>query len=847
MPWKIIWLEVYHNRKFAFLFLLNLVVGLVGFISLDGFKNSFSLQLQDASRDLLTADLSVGARRSFSDSEKDTIKKIVGYSAELSTTRTLYSMAASPSRTALVELVAIDDNHPLVGAIRLGDDTIVGSGRAHDLNQAEEDPTIWVVPEILTQFKRELGDTLRLGTLDFRIAQTIADDSGMSIANAGFAPRIYMGRSFLAKTGLLQKGTTSRQAINILLPQQRRDEVALLSKALSQKFDNTVRVTNYLRAGQDNGRLLSYLTDYLGLVSLVALFLSGIGAFYLFRSYMAQKEKDIAVLLSLGLSGRRATIIYMFQLVLLGSVAAIAASLLSLVLLPQLVKLLAQFAPIELQLTLGYRTLLSALLLGSLTPLLLCLPLLLSISDIKPSLLFQEFSSFSLQLRLKNILGFIPIAVGTYGLAVWQANSYLVGSLFFAGLIAACLAVGGIGLMLLWLLEKIKSSSLGFRFAQSYLTRHKISSISCFLALALSTVLINLIPQIESTLLKEIARPEGEALPSLFVFDIQAEQEERLKEMLKEEGLELSYLAPMVRGRLTGVNGETLDKVGPEQVFSREEERSRRMRNREANISYSLKLNPSEEIISGKAFSGSYTGDFTEPGELSLEQRYASRLGIEIGDKLSFEIQGLPIEGRVVNLRRVKWNSFQPNFFIKFQDGVINDAPKTFLGVVPPVDYETKIRLQNTIVSEFPNISIIDVSKVVGKLAEVIAQMSQILKVMAWLSVLSGLVVTFSIANHKAQSRLWDVNLLKVLGTSFGTVRMMIFSEFFLLSAAAALFGVIVSVGASFGLGTVLFGGLWEFDGTSALLTTVLIIALCLGVSQLASRRVLASKAQLYL
>ena len=148
MPWKIIWLEVFHNRKFAVLFLINLMVGLLGFISLDGFKNSFSNQLQDASRDLLTADISVGSRRSFTEAERQTIRELVGHRSEMSATRTLYSMAASPSRTALTELVAIEDNHPLVGAIRLGNGSIVTGGRNNDLNQVTAKPEIWVVPEI---------------------------------------------------------------------------------------------------------------------------------------------------------------------------------------------------------------------------------------------------------------------------------------------------------------------------------------------------------------------------------------------------------------------------------------------------------------------------------------------------------------------------------------------------------------------------------------------------------------------------------------------------------------------------------------------------------------------------
>ncbi|NRA63741.1 MAG: hypothetical protein HRU19_04615 [Pseudobacteriovorax sp.] len=842
MPWKIIWIELLHSKKFSLLFLLNLSIGLLGFIGLDAFKTSFSKQLEDAARNLLTADVSVSSRRNFNPEEVTTIKDLETMGAKVSEKRSLYSMAASPTRSALVEINAIDDRHPLIGSITLDDTIVIESDRETTINSR---PEVWVSSEVITQFGVRLGETLRIGSLDFVVAHVITDDTGVSLANTGYAPRIYMGLSQLDETGLIKQGTTSRQTFNILLgPDQ---DTKGVTEELFNRFDNTVRVTNFLKSGQDNGRILSYLTDYLGLVSLVALFLSGVGTFYLFRSYMAGKQKEIAVLLTLGLSGRKATIIYTIQLVSLGGLAAVLASASSFSLLPLGIKLLGQFSPVAIELNLTMSTLGAAMILGIFTPFFLCLPLLLAIGDVKPSMLFQEFNETSFNIRTKQFLGFIPALIAGYLLSVWQAHSYFIGSLFYFGVVFSSLLIAALGLFLLSFVAKLSPKSFSLRFATSYLTRNRLSSLTCFLALSLSTMLINLIPQLESTLLKEISRPEGEQLPSLFVFDIQAEQEAPLSKLLNDNEAPASFLAPMIRGRLKGINGEELDKGSNERQFSREDERAQRMRNREANLSYGDELNASETIVAGQPFSGTFQGDFNDPGEVSIEERYAGRLGIKLGDTLNFDIQGLSFDGTVVNLRKVKWNSFKPNFFIKFQSGVIDDAPKTYLAAIPPMGFDKKIKIQNQIVEAFPNISIIDVSKVVEKLTEVISQMSQILKVMAWLSVIAGLVVTLSIANHKAQERLWDINLLKVLGTPFKNIRNIVVWEFAMLSGAAALFGVIVSAAASYILGRFVFGGLWGFDIVSATVTTSLVIILCLAVSQLASHRVLRSKPQLYL
>ena len=146
-----------------------------------------------------------------------------------------------------------------------------------------------------------------------------------------------------------------------------------------------------------------------------------------------------------------------------------------------------------------------------------------------------------------------------------------------------------------------------------------------------------------------------------------------------------------------------------------------------------------------------------------------------------------------------------------------------------------------------PNISIIDVSKIVEKLTEIITQMSRILTIMAWLSVIAGLVVTFSIANHQIQQRLWDINLLKILGMTFQSIRKMVIIEFFILSLAAGVFGSIASVITSYLITAFVFDGIWRLDWVTPAITLVWIIGLCLAISQFASARVLSSKPRFYL
>ena len=115
-----------------------------------------------------------------------------------------------------------------------------------------------------------------------------------------------------------------------------------------------------------------------------------------------------------------------------------------------------------------------------------------------------------------------------------------------------------------------------------------------------------------------------------------------------------------------------------------------------------------------------YDVNGTEPAEISVEQKYAESLGIDLGDRVSIEVSGVLIESIVVNIRRVRWTSFQPNFFVQMQPGVLEKAPKTYIGTIAQMSEEEKSLIQDSLVQKFPTISIIDVERTGRKVLQVI-------------------------------------------------------------------------------------------------------------------------------
>jgi putative ABC transport system permease protein len=313
--------------------------------------------------------------------------------------------------------------------------------------------------------------------------------------------------------------------------------------------------------------------------------------------------------------------------------------------------------------------------------------------------------------------------------------------------------------------------------------------------------------------------------------------------MMKENNLKLKGISPLVRARIMRVNGEEFKRADSESL-TREEEQKKRIRNRGINLTFRKDLAESETLLRGRHFEQSYNSESDELPEISVEYRYAGRIGLEIGDTVEFDILDMPIKARIVGIRQIKWTSFMPNFFIVFQPGVIDDAPKTYLAVSPALETEKKVWLQNEITKRFPNISMINVESVITKLMSLLKQMSWALQVMALLSILVGLFVLYSLVQHQMNQRKKDMTLLKVLGMQPNQLKKTILIEFLAISLCASLFGGLISMAVTFVFSYFFFDGIWAFDLLTPFLIASLLTGTCLAVSYIAARSTIKIRAQ---
>jgi putative ABC transport system permease protein len=456
----------------------------------------------------------------------------------------------------------------------------------------------------------------------------------------------------------------------------------------------------------------------------------------------------------------------------------------------------------------------------------------LSLSILIPLLFGLMRTSMGLQLKASKLsmghfrfFDFIPFLILLWAFSCYLAQSTITGNLFFVAILFIFFLSAVLVLSAQWIIRKaIEKKGLllptienGLALRSLGRSGHKLTL--SFLSLAMGATLISLILQLDRMILREFALDDKK--PSLFIFDIQEEQMEPLTVFAKKANTPLAFVTPMIRARLEMVNDKKFIRSKKAYDFrTRDDDEETRFRNNGLNLTYRSYLTDAERILEGAPFPPGGTAEGRLP-YISIEKRWSQRMNIDLGDKLTFDVQGVPFDGVVHNIKEVKWTSFYPNFFVTIEPGVIDAAPKTFLAVLPAGPKQDKLNLQRNAVEEFPNISFIDVEELVAKLSGLFEKSRQAIVIISWLSLAVGFVILYGLSHDQVYRRYYDLALMKSLGFSSAQLRLNLLYEFGALFLSAMLLGLflgwllaqvivieIFKISPSFDWGRVIYPGL---------------------------------------
>ena len=784
-----------RSKSFSLLFIFNFSLAIAALAYLQFFKGSIDASLETQAKTLLGADLVVSSRFPISTEQEEAIKNKLPKIKSVAQGVSTVSMIASKTRARLMQVVKLNEGFPYYGGLLFNDNSIYPKGEG--LPKANE---VWVYQEVLDLLNLKLGDPLKIGKEAFVIKKVIKDDTLKSISFSGFMPKIYISEEGLKKSELLQFGSTASYALNYRFKENLdNDSLEEIENKLKERIDQSMRVLSPNDGRDRLLRVLNFVTNFLSLVSLVSFFLGLVGLIYLYSGFLRKHQKDITVLNDLGVSKSNITLMYLLHLFVLITVSSMIVF--------SLIVLTAQFiAPmIQKLVDFEFHFLLDYGFFAQSSLVLLALSLTIGLPLILP-LLQREKQRF-----FKTVLAFLPFIVLLLFLSHFVSPAKNVGFFFALAMLIVILLFFGIGAMLL---KKFDFSghleNLSFSLALKNIVRQKKTSLTLFTAILLCTTLFSLIPQIGSSLSNALTLSADER-PRFFVIDAKEEQIKDISVQVGNMGAKLENIAPMIRGRIVKVNDVDFKKLSKSHEDDKENAERNEVGNRSVNLSYRNELKKSEEIIEGRAFSGVYDSkDFSKPIEVSIEKRYAKRIGVNLGDRLVFDVLGLKLDAIIVNVRTVKWTEFTPNFFLLLQEGALDDAPKTVLATISSGEYDAQQMLL-TLSDRFPSLTVVDVKNLFESFLGLVNDVTTITDKMSLYSIIIGLLMSFIIIQYQMNLQKNNILRLKMIGVKNKTIRNSFLIEFGLISLSASTLGIVLGSMGSYVISALLFDAYWDF------------------------------------
>ena len=682
------------------------------------------------------------------------------------------SVVAHGEQLQLSAIRAVAEGYPLHGALRVADRPYGEDRVVADIPAPGE---VWVEARLLPLLDIAVGDALELGQVRLRVSGVLAYEPGPGGGFFALAPRVLMNQQDLARAGVLQPG--SRVSYQDFFAGESA-VLAAFQDWLEPRLDPSQGLVD-VRGGQPAvGGALQRAEQYLGLASLVAVLLAGVAIAMGARRY-AERHFDVSAMLRcLGASQRELLALFLPQLLvlaLLGSLMGIALGYLA---QQGLLHLLRELLPAQLPPP-GVLPVVLGLLTGLIVLAGFALPPVLRLRQV-PALRVLRRELTPMPLRGWLVYG---AALGAMALLMWR---YTGSAALTLGLIGGTLAALALLALPAWLLlraSRLLRPGLGATWRQGFqhLWRQPLLSISQILAFGLTFMAMALILLVRGDLLESWQRQLPAETPNHFVVNLLPDRLADFRAFLAARHIEDSGLYPLVRGRLAAIEGED-----PASRVAEGEEPPGAI-NRELNLTWSRTLPPGNQLTAGRWWPADTEGEAV----VSMEAGLAERLGVGLGDVLRFSFGAQTLEVTVTSLRSLRWDSFQPNFFMIFPPGLLDDQPATYMTsfYLPETD---KGELA-TLLREFPAVTVIDLDRILNQVRDILRQVTLAVEFVLLFVLLAGFTVLYAALQASLDARLQEGALLRTLGASRRQLRAGHLAEFGLLGLLA---GLLAALGA---------------------------------------------------
>ncbi|MBW3550979.1 MAG: FtsX-like permease family protein [Proteobacteria bacterium] len=729
----------------------------------------------------------------------------------------------------LGELRALGEGFPLRGGFVIAEPA---GGRGEIERVADGIPapgTLWMSRAGADTLGARPGDTVSIGQAQFTLAALVVQEPDAALDYFNVAPKVFLNLADLPTTGLVQEGSRIRYRLVIA------GDAAAVERFVATARDNLGRGQRLETIEQARPEIRSALDRagrFLGLAALVSVVLAAVAVAMAARRHSERHLSGTAVMRCLGASQRTLVGVHVGELLMLGLIACTIGVAIAFALQWAIGGWLEQALELSIPAA-GLMPALQGYGVGLVVLLAFGAPPVLALRRV-PALrvLRRDLDPTEPSAWLVALLGLAGLAA----LLWWKAGSPVLAGAMLGGIMAtfAVLAILAWGLVLL--IRRLRPHLRGsLRYGLANVSRRAGTSVAQISALGLGLMALLLLTFVRTDLLDRWQLALSADAPNRFVINVQQDQVDALRAFMAEQGIGEPVLFPMVRGRLVAHNGAPVrgDDYADPAGDAEENRRAQRRADREFNLSVVDTLREDNRVTAGTFWGAQGPA---RP-EVSIEEGFAESLGWQVGDSVAFDIAGQPFEATITSLRSVEWESFRPNFFVVASPGALDGFPASYITAVSVAPTQTRFTAE--LVARFPNLSVIDIDAVLAQVRGTADQVSLVVEVVFYFSLVAGLLVLMAAVSASQDERLLEGGVMRVLGGSRRQLRLAQASEF---AAIGLLAGLTATIAASILAGVVatrVFDLPWQANWSMAAVGGGLGVLAALAAGMFATRRVL--------
>ena len=689
----------------------------------------------------------------------------------------------------IVELKAVDQNWPLKGVpIIVPNKSINKSLKMNDNNNGA-----LIDASLKKQLEIKVGDVLQLGKTKIQINGIIKKEPDRMFSFATFGSRLLISNATLKASGLVIPGSLVKYKIKFI-PNNKNIDLSFLNKFVQ---GTNISIKNIKNSTNNFNSFIEKTSLFISLVGLITLLISGVGISNGVKGYLIKKIKNIAIFKALGAQNSIVFKIYFFQIIFIFLISIIPA-LIAGISIPFLLKtlisdsFLSTFEPF-----IFWEPIIISFLFGLIVSILFTIIPISKTYEIKPIQLLRLSAHHSLNNYSKKISALLLILIFALCFLIFKLTNDIKLSVYIFGvvLISFLILKGMTNLFFLSFRKlKFKIGSL-LEIARKSLIRPDTFAKSIVISFSIGLALLITLNIIEESLENKIANTINKQAPNYFLIDIQPNQINQVKALTAEFIGEDSLNAqPMLRGRVTAINNLKVEnlKINKDVNWVLKRDRA---------FSWSNKTPKNVKIISGEWWPNDYTG----PLLLSIGDKVAKGLNVKIGDKIQFNILGRNFEAEIFNTREIIWQNMDINFIFILSKNKIQNAPHSWIATTTNTNKEMNNALIEKIVSNFSNISSVSVEETYVAIKSILNLLITIVNSIAFITLLSGVIVLAGILNVSKKDKLYEVAIFKILGARPKKIIFLWLQEFLIIGLMASLISILIGMSVSFILVTYIF------------------------------------------